>query len=163
MFVLGIDPGLSATGYGVVVSKGGSPTLVASGVLRTRREDQVAPRLRELYEDVCAVISDYRPEAMAVEALFVNRNVQTATSVGRAAGVVLLAAAGSDLPVFEYTPSQVKSAVTGYGSAPKDQVVRMVGRLLGLENQPFDAADALAVALCHLQTAGFRSAVEQRA
>ena len=160
MFVLGIDPGLARTGYGLLAPEGGSARVGAAGVVRTNGELEVARRLQELHSDISEIISEFRPQAMAMETLFVNRNTQTASSVGRAAGVVLLAAAEEGLDVFEYTPSQVKVAVTGYGRAPKDQVARMVQQLLHLSDQPFDAADALAVALCHIQTAGLRSAVE---
>ncbi|MFQ5966626.1 MAG: crossover junction endodeoxyribonuclease RuvC [Acidimicrobiia bacterium] len=161
MFVLGIDPGLARTGYGLVGSEGGTERVGAAGVVRTNREQSVSSRLRELHTDIRDLIRDYQPHAMAIETLFVNQNTQTAASVGQASGVVMLAAAEENLEVFEYTPSQVKAAVTGYGSAPKEQVARMVARLLGLEDQPFDAADALAVALCHVQTAGLRTALER--
>lgn len=161
MFVLGIDPGLARTGYGLVGWEGGRTRAAAAGVLRTSTSASVPERLAELHHDILGLIREYLPSAMAIETLFVNRNVQTSTGVGQAGGVVLLAAAQQDVPVYDYTPSQVKIAVTGYGRAPKDQVSRMVARLLDLDSQPFDAADALAVALCHLQTAGIRAAVKE--
>jgi len=154
MFVLGIDPGLSATGYGIVDVAGRSPQAVTAGVIRTSTEDEPADRLLELATDLEAVIAEYRPAEAAIEEVFVNRNLQTATGVGRAAGVLILTAARAGLGVAEYTPSAVKLAVTGNGAADKGQVQRMVARRLGLASAPApaDAADALAVALCHAQS-----------
>ncbi len=165
MFVLGIDPGLAVTGYGVVDAGTLNPRPIAAGAIRTDADAPVAGRLAELYADVEALIAEHKPAEMALEQVFVNRNLQTATAVGRASGVVLLAAARSGIPVFEYTPSQVKLAVAGVGDAPKAQVQAMVARLLGLGDapRPADAADALAVALCHLQGASLRRAVERAA
>lgn len=162
MFVLGIDPGLSRTGYGVVEATGAAMRAVAAGVISTAPGEPVARRLRELHDDLAAVIAEYRPGEVAIEEIFVNRNLQTATSVGRASGLAMLAAASAGLEVFEYTPSAVKMGVAGYGDATKDQVQTMVARRLGLAGapSPADAADALAVALCHLQTAGLRRAVD---
>lgn len=162
MFVLGIDPGLSRTGYGVVEATGTTIRAVAAGVISTAPGDTVASRLRELYDDLEGVVAQFAPEEVAIEEVFVNRNLQTATSVARASGVAMLAAARAGLAVFEYTPSAVKMAVAGYGDATKDQVQVMVARRLGLAGapSPADAADALAVALCHLQSASLRRAVE---
>ncbi|MDX1385580.1 MAG: crossover junction endodeoxyribonuclease RuvC [Thermoanaerobaculia bacterium] len=162
MFVLGIDPGLSRTGYGVISASGSSMRAVAAGVISTAPGDPVATRLRELHDDLAGVIAEYRPDEVAIEEIFVNRNLQTATSVGRASGVAMLTAANAGLDVFEYTPSAVTRGVAGYGDATKEQVQAMVARRLGLDQapSPADAADALAVALCHLQTAGMRRAVD---
>lgn len=161
MFVLGIDPGLSVTGYGVIVSRGERVQAVAAGALRTSPGLPDAARLAELFTDLEKLLGECRPAEVAVEQVFVNRNLQTATSVGRASGVILLAAARAGLAVFEYTPSAVKLAVTGSGDAAKDRVQALVARRLGLAEAPApaDAADALAVALCHLQSAGLRRAV----
>lgn len=161
MFVLGIDPGLSVTGYGVIVSRGERVQAVAAGALRTSPGSPDPVRLAELFADLERLLAEYRPAEVAVEQVFVNRNLQTATAVGRASGVILLAAARAGLPVFEYTPSAVKLAVTGSGDAAKDRVQALVARRLGLEAapQPADAADALAIALCHLQSSGLRRAV----
>jgi len=163
VFVLGIDPGLSVTGYGVIVSRGERVQAVAAGALRTSPESPDAARLAELFADLERLVAEYRPDEVAVEQVFVNRNLQTATAVGRASGVILLAAARAGLPVFEYTPSAVKLAVTGSGDAAKDRVQALVARRLGLgaAPQPADAADALAVALCHLQSSGLRRAVAE--
>ena len=161
MFVLGIDPGLSTTGYGLVASEGARLRAVAAGAIRTAPSLPDAPRLAELFADLEALLAQYHPDEMALEQVFVNRNLQTATAVGRAVGVALLAAARAEVPVFEYTPSAVKMAVTGSGDAAKDRVQALVARRLGLTAapRPADAADALAVAICHLQSAGLRRAV----
>jgi crossover junction endodeoxyribonuclease RuvC len=154
MFVLGIDPGLSATGYGVVES-GHPPTAVLAGVIRTDRGAPMADRLAELFTGLTQVIEDTRPDVVAVETVFTNRNLQTAISVGRASGVALLVAAQAGLTVSEYVPTAIKSAITGDGAASKTQIQQMVARLLKLAEppRPADAADALAIALCHLRAA----------
>jgi crossover junction endodeoxyribonuclease RuvC len=154
MFVLGIDPGLSATGYGVVES-GHPPTAVLAGVIRTDPGKGMAERLGELYVGLTQVIADTKPDVVALETVFTNQNLQTAISVGRASGVALLAAARAGLAVSEYVPTAVKSAITGDGSASKAQIQQMVARLLRLAEppKPADAADALAIALCHLRAA----------
>ena len=153
MFVLGIDPGLTTTGYGLVEQRAAGPHLRAFGVVKTSSEAPIADRLLELHDDLCEVIAEHRPETVAIEQVFTNRNLQTSIAVGRASGVALLAVAKAGLPVHEYTPTQVKSAVAGFGKADKGQVQRMVAQRLGLAEapQPADAADAVAVALCHLQ------------
>jgi crossover junction endodeoxyribonuclease RuvC len=163
MFVLGIDPGLSVTGYGVVAEEGGQVRAVAAGAIRTSPERLVAERLLELSDDLETLIGEYRPAEVAIEQVFVNRNLQTATQVGRAAGVAILSAARAGLAVYEYTPSAVKMAVVGVGDAPKAQVQAMIARRLGLDSapRPADAADALAVALCHLQASTTRLVVRE--
>jgi len=161
MFVLGIDPGLSVTGYAVV--DGGDPMrAVSAGVIRTDPSAPVAERLAELFADIADVIAEHEPSEAAIEEVFVNLNRQTATGVGRASGVAILAAARAGLKVAEYTPSAVKLAVAGYGDADKAQVQAMVARRLGIAHapSPADAADACAVAICHIQSAGIRRAVE---
>ena len=154
MFVLGIDPGLSVTGYGLVEGTQ-PPRAHKAGVIRTDPGLATSKRLADLFEALVALIEETRPDAVAMETLFTNRNPQTAMSVGRASGVVLLAAGRAGVPVSEYVPTAVKSAVTGDGSAGKAQVQAMVARLLKLATppSPADAADALAIALCHLRTA----------
>lgn len=157
MFVLGIDPGLTRTGYGLVL-RGHPHRPVAVGVVRTSPDAPMAQRLAELHADLCALIAEHRPDVMAVEQVFTNRNLQTALSVSRASGMALLAAAQAGIPVTEYTPTAVKAAVTGDGGADKRMVADMVVRRLGLGERPrpADAADALAVALCHLQSMRMR-------
>ena len=154
MFVLGIDPGLSATGYGLVEGTN-PPRARLAGVIRTDATMETPQRLSELFNGLTDIIADADPDVIALETVFTNRNLQTAISVGRASGVALLAASRASLPVFEYVPTTVKSAVTGDGSANKAQVQKMVARLLRLAEppQPADAADALAIALCHLRAA----------
>jgi crossover junction endodeoxyribonuclease RuvC len=154
MFVLGIDPGLSITGYGLVEGSH-PPRAHRAGVIRTGTDLSTPERLAELHRGLTEVLNETRPEVIALETIFTNRNLQTAISVGRASGVALLVAAQAGLQVFEYVPTAIKSAVTGDGSANKDQVQQMVTRLLGLKDapKPADAADALAIALCHLRAA----------
>jgi crossover junction endodeoxyribonuclease RuvC len=158
MFVLGVDPGLSVTGYGLVEGTH-PPRAVTAGVIRTDTTAATTDRLVELYEGLGQVIAETTPQVIAMETIFTNRNLQTAMSVGRASGVVMLAAAKAGLRVFEYVPTAVKSAVTGDGSANKVQVQTMVARLLRLSAPPApaDAADALAIALCHLRVAPLRA------
>ncbi|HUH08690.1 MAG TPA: crossover junction endodeoxyribonuclease RuvC [Egibacteraceae bacterium] len=152
MRVLGVDPGLSRCGVGVVDGPGHRPTAVRAGVIRTAPGDPVAERLLKLRGELLALIAETSPDAVAVERVFFNANVRTAMGVGQAAGVALLCAAEAGVPVVEYTPTQVKSAVAGSGAAEKAQVGFMVRSLLRLAETPSppDAADALALALCHL-------------
>jgi crossover junction endodeoxyribonuclease RuvC len=163
MYVLGIDPGLSVTGYGIVGLSGSQMGAVAVGVIRTDPGTPVAARLTELHRDLRGLITEFGPTTVAVERVFVNRNLQTAEGVGRASGVILLAAAQSGLEVHEYTPSEIKLAVAGNGTAGKAQVQAIVARRLGLAEPPApaDAADALAVAMCHLQAVPLRQAIEE--
>lgn len=156
MFVMGIDPGLSRCGYGVVESRtpgsGRRSEAVAAGVLRTDPSDGVPQRLLALRDDLCALLCVHRPEVVAVERVLFQQNARTAMPVAQAAGVVMVEAQNAGCEVVEYSPNQVKQAVTGMGSADKQQVQRMVQTLLGMTRplRPVDAADALAVALCHL-------------
>jgi crossover junction endodeoxyribonuclease RuvC len=151
VFVLGIDPGLTRCGYGAVVRQDGGLRAVAAGVVRTDKDADVALRLAELQRGIRELLAELRPEAVAVERLFFQSNVRTAMSVGQASGVVLAEAAAAGCAVVQYTPNEVKSAVTGSGAAGKEQVQRMVQAILGLVEtpKPPDAADALALALCH--------------
>jgi crossover junction endodeoxyribonuclease RuvC len=152
--VLGIDPGTATTGYGLVVgTRGAEPTLVEYGTIRTAPDTPMAERLRELHAGLGELIADLAPDAVAVEELYFSSNVSTAITVGQARGVIMLAAAQAGLPVHEYQPAQVKLALTGYGGADKRQVQDMLQLLLGLDEppRPDDAADGVAIALCHLQ------------
>ena len=151
MRVLGVDPGLGRCGWAVLEGRGGRVAAAGYGTITTDGE-QVAPRLAALAGRLREVLAAHRPEALAIERLFFNANVRTAMTVGQASGVVLLLAAEHGLEVTAYTPPQVKQAVTGSGSAPKEQVGYMVKVLCGLTSvpAPADTADALAVALCHL-------------
>ncbi len=151
MIVLGIDPGTAIMGYGLVEHDGRRLSPLAYGALTTAKSEAPAERLRQLFDGLGALIAAQRPQAVAVEELFFSNNARTAIAVGQARGVALLAAAQAGLPVYEYTPLQVKDAVAGYGRASKEQVQAMVATLLGLASvpRPDDAADALAVAICH--------------
>jgi crossover junction endodeoxyribonuclease RuvC len=159
---LGIDPGTAIMGYGVVEStgKGGVLRAVAYGALTTSSADPLAVRLRYLHSGLGGLFATYAPAALAVESLFFNLNVRTALAVGHARGVALLAAAEAGVEVFEYSPQQVKGAVVGYGKASKEQVQAMIKTLLALEAipRPDDAADALAVAICHVHSAALSAA-----
>jgi crossover junction endodeoxyribonuclease RuvC len=163
MFVLGIDPGLTTTGYGIIETSATATTGVAAGVIRTDRALSVAARLLELRRDLVALIEEYQPAEAAIEEVFVNRNLHTAMSVARASGVALLTLAEAGLDVTEYTPSAVKMALCGYGNAAKEQVQKVVAMRLQLPGvaTPADASDALAIALCHVQAIPMRRAVEQ--
>lgn len=161
--VLGIDPGTATTGYGVVGrTLRGDFDLLAAGVIRTAPDVEMHLRLLELFTDLQALIREFRPNEVAVEKLFFGKNVTNAITVGQARGVVLLAAALAGLPLAEYTPAEVKQAISGYGNAEKRQMQEMVQRLLGLDEppRPDDAADGVAIALCHLQTVAYRRLVD---
>ena len=148
--MIGIDPGLTTTGFGTVRRRVNSYEVGKAGVIRTDTGLPVATRLATLFDDMS--------ELIAIERVFVNRNLRTATHVGAASGVIMLAAAQAGLEVFDYTPTAVKAVVTGDGRASKVQVQQMVARRLGLDRvpRPADTADALAIALCHLQSLGNR-------
>jgi crossover junction endodeoxyribonuclease RuvC len=150
VIVLGIDPGTASLGYGIIDRTGGSVRAVDFGCFTTPPTDALPVRLDAIHRAVTDLIALHRPELVAVERLFFSRNAQTAFAVGQARGVVLLAAAQAGIEVREATPNEVKSAVTGYGAADKEQVARMVAVVLGLAKPPTpdDAADALATAVC---------------
>lgn len=160
MIVLGIDPGTSLMGFGVIEETGQRVRALEYGCLRTSAGRPRGERLASLYDGLTDLIRRRRPELMAMEELFFNRNVTTALSVGEARGVVLLAAQKAGLPVVEYNPMLVKQAVVGHGRAEKQQVQRMVKVILGLSDppRPDDTADALAVAICALHSGGFAAA-----
>jgi crossover junction endodeoxyribonuclease RuvC len=155
MRVLGIDPGTAITGYGVVEERAGKLKALAFGAIRTPAKQPLPTRLQAIYRGVKELAKEWKPASAAVEELFFSSNVRTAMSVGQARGVTLLALADAGLSIAEYTPLTIKQAVTGYGSADKAQVQEMVRLLLELANtpKPDDAADALAVAICHLHSA----------
>jgi crossover junction endodeoxyribonuclease RuvC len=153
--VLGIDPGTATTGYGLVRERqDGSLEMVAYGTIQTPAGEAAHKRLLMLHEQIKEILLLHQPDSCAVEKLFFQRNISTAMAVGQARGVVMLAIAKAGLEVFEYTPNEVKQAVAGYGSAQKRQVQEMVRTLLMMEElpKPDDAADALAVAITHLNT-----------
>ncbi|MDA8047332.1 MAG: crossover junction endodeoxyribonuclease RuvC [Actinomycetota bacterium] len=160
MFALGVDPGLSRCGYGAVRNVGGRLDVVAYGHLTTPPGDGLASRLAGLWGDLEDLLDQLRPDVVVVERVLFQVNARTAMSVGQASGLALAAAARRGVPVAEYSPNEVKLAVTGYGSAGKEQVQAMVALLLGLEEapRPADRADALALAITHLSGAGLRRA-----
>lgn len=155
MFALGIDPGVSRCGYGCVTGTGSQLRAVAMGVITTSPADPLPERLAGLAAELRGLIEEVQPETVVVERVFFQTNVRTAMSVGQASGLALAAAAAAGCRVVQYTANEVKASVTGYGAATKEQVQRMVQTLLGLPHrpQPPDAADALALALCHLAAA----------
>lgn len=159
-----MDPGLSRCGYGAVRSVGGRLEAVAFGHLTTPPGDELASRLAGLWADLEDLLDELRPDAVVVERVLFQVNARTAMSVGQASGLALAAAARRGVPVVQYSPNEVKLAVTGYGSAGKEQVQSMVALLLGLDEppRPADRADALALAITHLSGAGLRAAAEAR-
>jgi crossover junction endodeoxyribonuclease RuvC len=161
--VLGVDPGTALCGYGVVEEADGKLRLLAHGAICTVARLPLPQRLLTIYADLAALLAEYNPGAVAVEEIFFARNARTALAVGQARGVALLVAAQAGVPVFEYTPLQVKMALTGYGSAPKSQVQGVVRLVLdlGFVPQPDDAADAIAVAICHIHSARLTALLPQ--
>ena len=156
LLILGIDPGLAKTGYGLVEMNGNKFSLKNYGLITTSSDKTDVKRLEIIFSEVNKIIEKYNPEQMAIEELFFNKNVKTAIRVGQARGVLLLCGARGGLKVDEYTPLQIKQAVVGYGRAKKHQVQQMVKALLNLKNIPEsdDAADALAVSICHGHSCG---------
>lgn len=156
MVILGIDPGTATTGVGLITQERGKLVPIHFGVIRTVPEDDTPTRIRQVFEAIGELMDAYRPDYLATERLFFSKNETTAFGVGRTIGVVLLAAAQRGIPWQEYTPMQVKQAVVGYGGADKQQVQFMISRILGLASppRPDDAADALAVAVCHAHSSG---------
>jgi crossover junction endodeoxyribonuclease RuvC len=160
--VLGVDPGLTRCGYAVLrMNSGQDITALAIGVLRTPAKSPLPQRLAEIHAEMEDLLAQYKPSAVAIEQVFFQNNVSTAMSVGQASGIVLALAARAGCEVAQYTPSQVKSTVAGWGGASKDQIGRMVQQRLGLSAipEPADAADAAAVALCHCSIAPFTASV----
>jgi crossover junction endodeoxyribonuclease RuvC len=151
MIILGIDPGTATTGYGLIEDKKGKMKLIVAGTIETKAGELHYFRLLDIFKSVVNLIKNYHPDTIAVEEIFFFKNVKTATKVGEARGVILLAAASEHLPIAEYTPLQVKQALVGYGRAEKIQVQKMVKVILNLDQIPKsdDLADALAVAICH--------------
>lgn len=155
--VLGIDPGTAIVGWGIVEGEGQDLRLLTYGVLRTPAHMPLAERVHSIYDGIRQLLDDYQPNAVGIEQLFFARNVTTALPVAHARGVMLLAVQQAGIPLREFTPMEIKQAVTGYGNADKHQMQQMVRLLLGLDTipRPDDAADAVAVALCYHQTAAF--------
>jgi crossover junction endodeoxyribonuclease RuvC len=152
MIILGVDPGTLVMGYGVIASEGDTVDLLAFGAIKTKPNSTIGERLSLLYKELNKVIAKHKPAAVAVEQPFVAKNVSSALAVGRAQAIAMLAAANAKIPSFEYTPAQIKQRVANYGASSKEQIQEMVRLQLHLDcvPEPSDAADALAVALCHL-------------
>ncbi len=156
MRILGIDPGYAIVGYGVIEFSGGRYYPIDYGAVTTDADTPFPKRLQQIYNGLVSVIIKNDPDAMSIEKLYFQNNQKTAIAVAEARGVILLAAQNNNIPISEYTPLQVKQAVTGYGKAQKPQVMEMTRRLLKLEKvpKPDDTADALAMAICHAQCSG---------
>lgn len=154
MKVLGIDPGIAITGYGILQKKDNNVKMMKCGSIITDTSMDTSERLLIIYNSLTDVIKDFKPDRVAIEELFFNKNAKTVIQVGQARGVSILAAANQGVPVWEYTPLQVKQSIVGYGRASKKQIQEMVKLLLGLKEipRPDDVADALAIALCHLNS-----------
>lgn len=162
MRILGIDPGLANTGFGVIEHSGQSSRFLTCGCISTPSGDALAQRLSRIHDGLAAVIDEWKPDAACIEHLFFSANVRTAISVAQGRGVCILATAKASIPIFEYTPLQIKQAIVGYGRASKAQVQKMVKALLALQHLPATdhAADALAVALCHAHQRHFTQLVD---
>jgi len=157
VIILGIDPGTATTGYGLIEEKAGNISLIDFGVILTKPDKTLEQRLEILYDQLGDIIDEYNPDEIAVEELFFTNNAKTAMAVGQARGVILLATQKAGIPMSEYTPNQVKNGICGYGAADKKQVQKMVQMLLKLAEvpKPDDAADALAIAICHSSSRKF--------
>jgi crossover junction endodeoxyribonuclease RuvC len=164
MRVLGIDPGTVTSGYGVVEEEGGRLCYIEAGGIATSAKQPFPDRLKKIYDGLEAVIARHRPDAVAVESLFFAKNVQSALKLGHARGVALLAAVNAGVPVFEYSALEIKKAAVGYGQAEKEQVRLMLCTLLRLKElpKPHDATDALAAAVCHINSARMAAALKRK-
>ncbi len=149
--LLGVDPGLAETGWGIISVEGRNEKAIDYGVISTSKSDSLSSRLYEIYNELKSIISHYNPAALAVEDIYFAKNVKTAIQVAQSRGIILMSAAEIGIEVFEYTPLQVKQALVGYGRADKNQIQKMVMAVLNLKEipKPDHAADALAIALCH--------------
>ena len=164
MRILGIDPGTIAMGYGMIESRDNEATLIDYGVLAAPSRSPIGERLSYLYNELVEIVSKFQPDVLAIEQPFVAKNAKSALAIGRAQAVAILVAANRDIPVHEYTPTRIKQQVAGYGASSKEQVQEMVRLQLGLSQtpQPSDAADALAVALCHLGETHFNNLLAEQ-
>lgn len=157
MRILGIDPGFAITGYSIIDYQGNKFRLIDGGAVTTKAGTSFPIRLTKIYDDLSMIIDEYKPDAISVEELFFNNNAKTAINVAQARGVVLIVGCKKGVPTFEYTPLQIKQAVTGYGRADKIQVQRMVKTILNVESLPKldDTTDSMAAAICHAHSAKF--------
>ncbi|HLR21916.1 MAG TPA: crossover junction endodeoxyribonuclease RuvC [Tissierellaceae bacterium] len=164
MKILGIDPGIAIVGYSIIECKGNNYKALEYGCITTDSKMESPDRLKIVYDEILNIIDDHKPDDLAIEELFFNKNVKTAIMVGQARGVEILAAKNKGLEIFEYTPLQIKQAVVGYGRAEKQQVQEMVKMLLNLKElpKPDDVADALAVAICHGSSLKFKDSFRMK-
>lgn len=162
MIIIGIDPGYAITGFGVIEYEGNHFKLIESGSIQTKAGIPLPTRIAKIYDDMNGLIEKYKPDAIAIEELFFNRNTTTAIGVAQGRGAVLIAAAKTSTPIYEYTPLQVKQGVTGYGRADKKQVQMMVKTVLGLEQVPKldDTTDAIAIGICHAHSHRFAKPIQ---
>ncbi|WP_352419901.1 crossover junction endodeoxyribonuclease RuvC [Proteiniborus sp.] len=158
MVIFGIDPGIAIVGYGVLEYKGNKFRVIDYGSVQTTNGNNFPTRLKIVYDEISLLLDKHKPDALAIEELFFNKNVKTAITIGQARGAQILAAVNKGIEVYEYTPLQVKQGVVGYGRADKRQIQEMVKILLNLDKipKPDDVADALAVAICHAHSGNFR-------
>ena len=163
MKILGVDPGTKITGFGIINDDGCEVTATVYGAIKTREDSTIGDRLKLIYTELNEVIARYKPDVVAIEQPFVAKNVRSALAVGRAQAVAILAAANAKIPSFEYTPAQVKQRITNYGASSKEQIQEMIKLQLGLSKipEPSDAADALAIALCHVHEIHLNSLLKQ--
>lgn len=158
MLVLGVDPGSKITGYGLVEKRNNDMTCIHSGLIRSPNKTPFYKRIYNIFESMVDIMSRYQPQEMAIEDLFYAKNIQSSLKLGHARGAVLIAATQCNIPIFEYTPLEIKKSVVGYGRADKEQVRSMVQVILRIkEDLPLDASDALAAAICHINWSRFES------
>ena len=164
MIIMGIDPGIAIVGYSIVECKGNNLKAIDYGCIKTGADMMLPDRLKIVYDELTEIIKRYNPDELAIEELFFNKNAKSVMKVGQARGVEILAAVNQGLNVYEYTPLQIKQAVTGYGRADKNQVQEMVKMLLNLKEKPKpdDVADALAVAICHCSSIKFKESFRMK-
>ena len=164
MRILGIDPGTIVAGYGIIDSEAGDMTFVCCNALKCKQRSPIGERLVYLYDEITEVILKYHPDVMAIESPFVGQNIQSALAIGKAQAVAILAAGKKGIPCFEYTPAKIKQGAADYGASSKEQVQQMVKLQLGLAEvpRPNDAADALAVAICHIREMHIKELLARR-
>ncbi len=162
MIILGIDPGYGITGYGIIDYTGNHFKLITSGSIETKKGVPFPKRIQKIYDDMMTLIEEYKPDAVSVEELFFNKNITTGIQVAHGRGAVVIAASKTDTPIYEYTPLQIKQAVTGYGRADKKQVQTMVKAILNINSIPKldDTTDAIAVAICHAHSSKFAETIQ---
>lgn len=163
VIIIGFDPGIAIVGFGVIEKQDNQIRTKQYGSIQTRAELETGQRLKQIYDSATEIIKMYKPEAISIEKLYFNKNVTTAMTVGQARGVLMLAAVEAGLPIFEYTPLQIKQALVGYGRAEKKQIQEMVKLYLNLKEvpKPDDVADALAIAICHAHSAKMNNLIKE--